>query len=265
MAAQNVLLVQHGDVFTTVVSARETHPSIIVDGKVTQVPGDRYALHSIEEYTPVFISVQNLTVASKGLMLADSGSEINHDLVFNADFESPYRLDDVFLVLELNTEAAGKVLFLWGLGTITPHEPVPVSLTVPLTSRLGAGKSLLHLFVGGREAFHSQMPFDYREAKLDQMVAKRITGRPDGGPAPLVGPAPEYPEALKKAKVEGEAMITIHITERGTVTEPVIKSASDPAFGESALVAVRQWRFLPKIKQGQPVETTVNMPFVFKL
>jgi TonB family protein len=42
-----------------------------------------------------------------------------------------------------------------------------------------------------------------------------------------------------------------------------VKSATDPAFGEAALRAVRIWRFLPKVKDDNPVETKVDIPIVF--
>jgi TonB family protein len=47
------------------------------------------------------------------------------------------------------------------------------------------------------------------------------------------------------------------------VLDPQVKEASDPAFGESAVVAARQWRFLPRVKNGRAVETQVDMPFDF--
>ena len=82
-------------------------------------------------------------------------------------------------------------------------------------------------------------------------------------PRPFVGPSPEYPPGLRKAKVKGEAMIRLQIRANGAVLDPQVRSASDPAFGEAALAAIRMWRFLPKVKDGRPVGTEAEMPFSF--
>jgi TonB family protein len=47
------------------------------------------------------------------------------------------------------------------------------------------------------------------------------------------------------------------------VHDPTPKCTTDPAFGEAALEAVRFWRFLPKVKDGRPVEALVELPFSF--
>jgi TonB family protein len=47
------------------------------------------------------------------------------------------------------------------------------------------------------------------------------------------------------------------------VIDPVVKSASDPAFGEAALGAVKLWRFLPRVKDDYPPETRADVPVVF--
>jgi TonB family protein len=47
------------------------------------------------------------------------------------------------------------------------------------------------------------------------------------------------------------------------VLDPTIVEASDPAFGEAAVEALRVWRFIPAIKNGHPVEITANMPLDF--
>jgi len=259
--AQNVLFVEHEGKPCLVVGASDLNPRIEVNGKVVDVRGRRFALKSVEEYLPYFIAVRNLQVRST-YDLGDS-SEINHEMHFNASFEAGYKLDDVFLLLDMQTETAGRTFFLYEVGRLLPHEPKAIRLTAPLAAPIGAGHFQFHLFVGGAEALHSEIDMSERETALDRMIAKRIAGRVDGGPKPFVGPIPEYPPSLRKAKLKGEAVISFWIRATGRTRDPVIKSASDPAFGESALAAARLWRFLPQIKNGEPVETRVDMPFVF--
>jgi len=120
-----------------------------------------------------------------------------------------------------------------------------------------------HLYSDGAELFTSQQPFEFREAKLNEMVSKRITGVENAPPKPFFGPPPEYPSSLRRAGVKGKAVVTVRITRYGSVTDPAVESATDQAFGQAAVEAVRQWRFLPKVVAGVPVETKASVPFDF--
>lgn len=261
LRAQNLLYVEEGQKLCLVRSARGTEPYIKVDGRLIPASGDRFALKKTEEFLPMFISVRDVEVWTTYLHFKESA--INNEFHFKAKFETPYRLDDVFIVLDLDTESAGKVLFLHEIGRLEPRDPKPVSLDVPMTSKIGPGHYQFHLFVGGVEVLHSGIPFGEREAALDRMVAKRIAGVQDAPLQVFVGPNPDYPAALLKAKTKGQALVSLRVDPRGRVLEPAVKSATDPAFGEAALAAVRLWRFLPRVESGRPVETTVEMPFDF--
>jgi TonB family protein len=172
-------------------------------------------------------------------------------------------LKNVFIVLEISDQA-GKTLFLTEVGTLRPYEVVPVKATIPVPAAMGVLNYQIHVFSGGSEVFNSAMPFDYREGMLDRMVYKRIQNAlGDSPPKVFVGPAPEYPKQLRDAGRKGDAVITIRITAKGAVLDPVVRRASDPAFGEAAVVAVRQWRYLPMMRFGQPIETSIDVPFAF--
>jgi TonB family protein len=262
VAAQNVLFVENDGKPCLVRAARDTYPCIEVNGKLERVPGHRFALKPVEEFIPFFVAVRHLEVKSTYLMVNGTG-EMNNELNFRAEFETGYRLDDVFLLLDMQTDRAGRAFFLYEVGRLVPHEAKLVRLTAPLAYPIGSGQFQFHLFVGGAEALHSEIPAINREAVLDRMIAKRVANLPDGGPRPFVGPVPEYPAALRKANVPGQAVISFWLRTTGSVRDPVIKSATDPALGEAALVAARLWRFLPQVKDGHPVETQVEMPFNF--
>ncbi|MSU70392.1 MAG: TonB family protein [Opitutaceae bacterium] len=260
---QNVLVAEHGDKAYQVVNVSGIQPFVSIDGKLVAAISRRFGLQEVEEYAPVFISVRDAKVITRGGSLSQLGPRQINELLFSAKFESSYRLENVFLVVEMNNASAGKEVFLWEVGTLRPREPKPVSLNVTLASPPDEGKFKLHIFVGGQEAFSSEIPPAEREKKLDLMVAKRIKGQRDAMPKPFFGPAREYPPLLLPTKARGEAVVAICITAKGSVQDPVIKTATDPAFGEAAVAAIRQWRFLPLVKDGQATETTVEMPFVF--
>ncbi|MSU70393.1 MAG: energy transducer TonB [Opitutaceae bacterium] len=283
LVGQNVLVTEHAKKPYQVVNMRGMQPFVSVEGQVVAATGTRFALVPVEEYAPVLISVRDAKVIIRGtrntaaavLELPEEGRKPANALLFSAKFESSYRLENVFLVVEMDfgavmdlaaamdSDAVGKEFFPWEVGTLKPHDPKPISLNVSLADHPDEGKFKLHIFVGGREAFNSEMPPGDRAKKLDLMVAKRIKGQRDAIPRPFFGPAPEYPVHLLPAQARGEAVVAIRITAKGVVEDSVVKSATDPAFGEAAITAIRQWRFLPLVKDGQATETTVVMPFVF--
>ena len=262
--AQNALYAVYQDKLH-LVRRVDRHTAYVDDGtgKLVAAREGRYALEHVPEFLPLYVSVRNVQVRTSSVELLNSGDEINRSFSFIADFESPYTLENVFVVLDLQTENAGNGLFLQEIGRLEPRDPKYVAIAVPLSSSLGHGQYRLHVFVDGAEVFQSLIPFDQIERSLDAMVRRRIAGAPDSLPKPFVGPAPEYPPKLKRAKVKGSAVIRFSISATGRVLQPVIKSATDPAFGESALEAARQWRFLPRIKNGVPIASSVELPFTF--
>ena len=233
--------------------------------KLVSVRPAKSGLVPIKEFYPVFVSVRDLNVKTSTVSLTSGGGNINNEFHFGGTFECGNFLKDAFLVLELDLENGAKRIFYQEIGNLRPGKPQWVSVVVPMAEEMGSGKFQLHVFTEGREVFNSLQPWEFREGALNQMVLKRIEGVKDALPQPLVGPVPEFPAALRKKKVKGEAVVAIRITRLGVVADPEVVQATDPAFGEAALVAVRQWRFLPRVKGGQAVEAHVNVPFQFEV
>jgi protein TonB len=76
---------------------------------------------------------------------------------------------------------------------------------------------------------------------------------------------PNYPDELWKTGVEGQAVVQATINVTGDVEKAEVVSADNPAFGEAALAAVKQWKFKPASKDGEPVATDVKLPVVFSI
>lgn len=262
-AAQSVLLAEYKDKLHVVCSATGSRPYVEIDGKLVPANGDRFALSAVPEYLPAFIATRNLRARTTALQLSGSGNLLNNQFEFYGEFSSEYRLEHVFLVLELHLEDGSKSLFLREVGRLEPRTPRPLSVAVRTAYPLGAGRFVMHLFVRGLEVFHSEQPFTLREHALNKMVAKRIEGRTNAPPELFIGTPPEYPPQLEKAKVKGRALIRARIQPTGAVQEASVAEATEAAFGEAALAAVRQWRFLPRVKDGQPVAATVTIPLDF--
>jgi len=73
---------------------------------------------------------------------------------------------------------------------------------------------------------------------------------------------PKYPMEAKKKKIQGTVVLNVKIGKDGTVED--LKVASGPKeLQQSALVAVRQWRWRPYEVDGKaaPVETKVQITY----
>jgi TonB family protein len=266
LSAQNRLYVQEsGDDYHAVIKVSRGRSYIVDNGKLVAAKGQRFALKKVEEYLPVFIAVHDKEAAITAMTLGDTGTNTNSQFNFKARFESADLLEDVFLVLEMEISNVGKQLFVYEVGRLEPRAPKRFSVDLPSGQYLGAGQLEIHLFVGGFEVFNSEQPAAYREEMLDRMIAKRIASVQQAAPKPFYGSAPAYPPVLRKRHPRGDVVLTMRITPRGTVLDPVVESASDPLFGEAALDAVRQCRFLPRVQNGQAVEARISMPFTFEL
>ena len=261
LRAQHVLAIKDGDVTRVVVGARDMSPVVLLDGKRHTMRVDRFGFGKGGEYLPYLVTVRNLDVkrSSRGL----KGSPINREFHLYCDLETAYRLDDVYMVVTTENDISDTGIFLFEVGNLEPREPKPFSVVVPTDQRAIPGHFRLFLFMDGKELLRSGMPKDVIESALEHMVRERIRGVADAAAAPLVGPQPEYPKALKREKLAGSATLAFTVDERGVVTGATVAKASRAEFGEAALAVIGEWRFLPKVVGGQPVACRVEMPFDF--
>jgi len=84
-------------------------------------------------------------------------------------------------------------------------------------------------------------------------------------PRAVWDPEPEYSEEARKAKYQGVVMLQIIVGADGRPKD--VRVARSLGFGldERAIEAVRQWRFEPATKDGQPVAVLVNVEVNFRL
>jgi TonB family protein len=241
---------------------------VLEDGKSAMLEGANFILKPTAEYLPVSISVLNQYFKKGATAISDNGpanERLIHAgrFVFNADFQAPCALDNVVLALELVSKKDGNSLYIRGLGHLDAYQVKHISIDVITPYKLkDVHFGGLHLFVDGRETFNSKISVAKREFALDRMVASRTAAVRDAGPRPLVLVDPIYPAALK-TKTSGRAVIAISVDQNGKVLNPSVRSATDPAFGAAAIEAIVQWRFVPRVKDGNPVESAVEVPFNF--
>jgi len=74
---------------------------------------------------------------------------------------------------------------------------------------------------------------------------------------------PQYQQMAKIARVQGPVVLAAVIGKDGTIQGLRVVSSASPLLNQSALEAVKQWRYRPYILNGEPVEvdTTITVNF----
>jgi TonB family protein len=98
-----------------------------------------------------------------------------------------------------------------------------------------------------------------------------ITGgvyRVGGGvsaPRVLYSPDPEYSDEARRAKYEGTCVLSLIVGPDGLPRDIRVARSLGMGLDEKAIEAVRQWRFQPAMKDGQPVTVAINVEVSFRL
>jgi protein TonB len=93
----------------------------------------------------------------------------------------------------------------------------------------------------------------------------QVAMAPGVDPVPLSTPAPRYPaEALRNLE-SGTVLLRVDVGPDGVPTQvQIAKSSRSRSLDRAASEAVRQWRFRPAQRNGQPVPGSVQVPIAFK-
>lgn len=82
----------------------------------------------------------------------------------------------------------------------------------------------------------------------------------------LNNPAPEYPRMSRRLREEGVVMLRVYVLPNGLPDVVELKASSGSArLDESALFAVRKWKFVPAQAGDHPVGAWVIVPIEFSL
>ena len=74
--------------------------------------------------------------------------------------------------------------------------------------------------------------------------------------------APEYPEKARQARIQGTVLMRAEINKQGDIENLTVISGA-PDLAESAVKAVKQWKYRPYLLEGEPVivETQIQVNF----
>ncbi|MDR1010986.1 MAG: energy transducer TonB [Opitutaceae bacterium] len=76
---------------------------------------------------------------------------------------------------------------------------------------------------------------------------------------------PVYPRAMEKSGLVGEVVMKFVVDKNGNVTNPVVVRSNNPGFEKAAIESVLKWKFKPGMKDGAPVDTSMQIPITFEL
>lgn len=122
------------------------------------------------------------------------------------------------------------------------------------------------------EAAYAQLEFIYDEkgnaedaARMRERRTQRIARAP-AGLVPLLRISPVYPRRALSRRIEGSVDLLVTLRPDGTVEgATVVRSEPPGVFDQAALDSVRQWKFKPKLVDGQPVASRGSQRIEFRM
>jgi len=86
----------------------------------------------------------------------------------------------------------------------------------------------------------------------------------DQKPRVVYQPAPIYPPELARKNMQGTVYVLFIVDKTGRTRDLKIQKSTHPAFNEPAIRAVKQWKFEPGKRKGQPVQFRMRVPITFQ-
>jgi protein TonB len=80
----------------------------------------------------------------------------------------------------------------------------------------------------------------------------------------LISVAPEYPDVARLAGIEGDVTLRIFVGQDGAIRD-VAPVSGPPVLARAAMRAVEQWRYLPALSNGHPLDVVTTVRLAFRL
>jgi protein TonB len=84
------------------------------------------------------------------------------------------------------------------------------------------------------------------------------------GPRVLFQTEPDYPEHARRTRDVQTVYVALVVGLDGRPHDVKVESAPGKDFAKNAEAAVKQWRFEPALKDGQPVEKPIRIEITFR-
>ncbi|HSR64076.1 MAG TPA: energy transducer TonB, partial [Xanthomonadaceae bacterium] len=145
------------------------------------------------------------------------------------------------------------------------YEPLPVPLPAEQASNAsGMGREDTAAANAPHPPVPARAPAPSRPVQPAPGTEVATAGASD--PLPLVHPAPRYPADALRNQESGTVLLNVQVGADGVPTlVEVVRSSRSRSLDRAASEAVRQWRFRPAQRNGQPVPGSVQVPVGFSL
>jgi protein TonB len=84
-------------------------------------------------------------------------------------------------------------------------------------------------------------------------------------PTKINAPQPQYTEIARKARIQGVVIVQAIINKQGNVTDVKVLKGLPMGLDQSAVEAIRKWKFEPATLNGKPVDVYYNLTVNFTL
>lgn len=74
---------------------------------------------------------------------------------------------------------------------------------------------------------------------------------------------PDYPREFRELGIQGTVIVDMVVDSTGRVVSAKLVSTTAPEFSRLALMAAKEWTFVPASANGKPVTARVQVPFTF--
>jgi TonB family protein len=118
---------------------------------------------------------------------------------------------------------------------------------------------------GTGRAVRSAGFFDLNEKGSETAAVSRNVGPPETPVEIIFKPRPDYTEAARQLRLEGEVLIRVLFRATGEVRILEIVRSLGHGLDQNAVRAAQQIRFKPASRQNQPVDSTATVHIVFQL
>lgn len=130
------------------------------------------------------------------------------------------------------------------------------------------GKEVFRM-VPGRDGAMVPYTGSGRDAAITRASASGSAGAVESPPQAGEGDVvfrvtPAYPEKAREQGIQGQVVLDVTAARDGSVRNLSLRSG-EPVLAEAAMVAVKQWKFKPRVIQGEPVEMQTRVTLNFRL
>jgi TonB family protein len=190
-------------------------------------------------------------------------ANVQGTVIFSAVITKEGRLQDVMVVEghPLLIDAARQAVLKWRYKPAL-RDGSPIEDTTNITMQFSAGRA-----VSTRDNQHSGRSSDFKQTPdLPQGVF--YVGPGITPPRLENGANPRYTDRARKAREKGRVSLRIIVTPEGTVRDPEVLTA-DKKLGadliQNAMEVVQMWKFIPAMKDGEPVSVRIAVTVTFDL